>query len=100
MAARKAKSSLRTVKDGEKAEVPARPESVAGAVTAGSARDVNIAMQDRIARAIDDEGIRGADLAALSRRLLELRKELASLDAAALEVAEDERVDDGEWEAI
>lgn len=100
MAARKAKSSLRTVKDGEKAEAPSRPESVAGAVTAGSARDVNIAMQDRIARAIDDEGIRGADLAALSRRLLELRKELASLDAAALEVAEDERVDDGEWEAI
>ena len=93
------KAPLRVAKPGEKV-TPARPESVASAVTDGSARDVNLAMQDRIAKAIDAEDIRGADLAALSRRLIELRKELAALDAQAKEVAEDESVDDAAWEAI
>lgn len=97
MAAKKA--PLRVAKPGEKA-APARPESVASAVTDGSARDVNLAMQDRIAKAIDAADIRGADLAALSRRLIELRKELAALDAQAKEAAEDESVDDAAWEAI
>lgn len=97
MAARKA--PLRAVKAGDK-NAPARPESVAVAVTSGSPRDVNVAMQDRIAKAIDDEAIKGADLAALSRRLLELRKELSAFDAQAKEAAEDESVDDAAWEAI
>src|SRR5690606_4643639 len=73
-------------------ETPARPESVSVAVQQGSPRDVNIAMQDRIAKAIDAEDIRGADLAALSRRLHELRKELAAMDAQAKEAVEDEPV--------
>ena len=93
------KAPLRVAKPGEKVTA-ARPESVAKAVTDGSARDVNLAMQDRIAKAIDASDIRGADLAALSRRLIELRKELAALDAQAKEVAEDESVDDAAWEAI
>lgn len=93
------KAPLRVAKPGEKPD-PKRPESVASAVTGGSARDVNVAMQDRIAKAIDAEDIRGADLAALSRRLIELRKELSALDAQAKEVAEDESVDDAAWEAI
>ena len=97
MATRKA--ALRTVKDGEKA-APSRPESVSSAVESGTQRDVNIAMQDRIAKAIDSADIKGADLAALSRRLIELRRELASLDAQAKEAAEDEHVADAEWEAI
>ena len=94
------RSSLRPVAAGEKAPVAKRPESVSQAVTDGSPRDVNIAMQDRIAKAIDSADIKGADLAALSRRLIELRKELAALDAQAKEVAEDESVDDAAWEAI
>lgn len=93
------KAPLRVAKPGEKS-APKRPESVASAVTDGTARDVNLAMQDRIAKAIDAADIRGADLAALSRRLIELRKELAALDAQAREVAEDESVDDAAWEAI
>ena len=93
------KASLRVAKPGEKA-APKRPESVALAVESGTQRDVNIAMQDRIAKAIDSADIKGADLAALSRRLIELRKELAALDAQAKEVAEDESVDDAAWEAI
>lgn len=93
------KATLRAVGADEKAP-PTRPESVKQAVEAGSPRDVNIAMQDRIAKAIDAEDIRGADLAALSRRLIELRKELAAMDAQAKEAAEDEPVADEAWEAI
>ena len=93
------KAPLRVAKPGEKS-TPARPESVSSAVTEGSARDVNLAMQDRIAKAIDAPDIRGADLAALSRRLIELRKELAALDAQANKEAADESVDDAAWEAI
>ena len=77
-----------------------RPSSVSAAVQGGSPRDVNIAMQDRIAKAIDAEDIRGADLAALSRRLHELRKELSALDAQAKEATEDESIADAAWEAI
>lgn len=94
------KKALRSVATGEVPPEPARPESVAIAVTSGSPRDVNIAMQDRIAKAIDADDIRGADLAALSRRLLELRKELTAFDAQAKEAAQDEHVDDAAWEAI
>jgi len=91
------KSPLRSVTADE---VPDRPVSVSGAVLTGSPRDVNIAMQDRIAKAIDAEDIRGADLAALSRRLHELRKELAAMDTQAKEAVEDDSVSDGAWEAI
>lgn len=95
------KSPLRSVGADERLEQPKRPDSVSAAVVAGSPRDVNIAMQDRIAKAIDAEDIRGADLAALSRRLHELRKELAAMDAQAREAQEDEQVTaDAAWEAI
>lgn len=77
-----------------------RPTSVSAAVQGGSPRDVNIAMQDRIAKAIDSDEIRGADLAALSRRLHELRKEMSAMDAQAKEANEDESVEDAAWEAI
>ena len=77
-----------------------RPPSVSAAVQGGSPRDVNIAMQDRIAKAIDSDEIRGADLAALSRRLHELRKELSAMDAQAKEASEDESIPDAAWEAI
>ena len=94
------KTALRAVSADEKPEQDKRPDNVSDAVQNGSPRDVNIAMQDRIAKAIDAEDIRGADLAALSRRLHELRKELAAMDAQAKEAVEDDRVDDAAWEAI
>lgn len=97
--ATKRKSALRVATAAD--APPSRPESVSAAVQAGHPRDVNIAMQDRIAKAIDAEDIKGADLAALSRRLHELRKELAAMDAQAKEAAEDEQpVEDAAWEAI
>lgn len=86
MAARK--PPLRAVAADEK--LPAKrksPATVAEAVADGTRRDELVAMRVRIARAIDDPNIRGADLAALSRRLLEVGKEIEAIDAAAEEEA-------------
>ncbi|AKU15755.1 hypothetical protein VV02_07650 [Luteipulveratus mongoliensis] len=60
---------------------------VEAAVAEGTRRDELVAMRARIAKAIDDPGIRGADLAALSRRLMEIGKELEAYDARASEEA-------------
>lgn len=94
------KSHVRAVKKGEVAPKSKRPESVASAVEGGNQRDVNIAMQDRIAKAVDSDEIRGADLAALSRRLNELRKELAAMDAQSREAVKDESIEDAAWTAV
>lgn len=72
---------LRAVAPDETA--PAKtPSTVVGALESGTRRDELVAMRLRIGRAIDDPNIRGADLAALSRRLLEIGKEIDAMDAA------------------
>jgi len=76
MAARK---QLRAVIPGEKAK-PKRPMTVAEAADRGTARDLLLALRACLAKAIDDPNIRGADLASLSRRLMELRREIDAID--------------------
>jgi len=51
------------------------------AAAAGSYRDLLVALRDNIAGQID-EGIQARDLASLSRRLLEISKEIEAIDAA------------------
>ncbi len=79
-----AKTGLRAVGSDEKAE-PKKLTTVSQAVASGTRRDELVAMRARIAKAIDEPNIRGADLAALSRRLLEIGKEIEALDLAANE---------------
>lgn len=64
-------------------EEPPVPEVRQGvrAAAAGSYRDLLVALRDNIAGEID-AGIQARDLAALSRRLLEISKELEAIDAA------------------
>lgn len=68
------------------------PVTVAQAVETGTRMDELIAMRARIAKAIDDPNIRGADLAALSRRLMEIGKEVDAIRAAAEEERRDGEV--------
>jgi hypothetical protein len=56
---------------------------VAAACDTGTRRDVLVALRTRLARSIDDPATPARDLASLSRRLLEVTKDLESLDAAA-----------------
>ena len=97
MAARK--TPLRAVAADEK---PAKITvlTVAAAVESGTPREQMVAIRTRIAKAIDDPNIRGADLAALSRRLLEIGREIDAIDVAAKqEAAENDEVADEEFDA-
>jgi hypothetical protein len=97
MAARK---PLRAVAPDEK-PVRKSPTTVAEASSDGTARDELVALRARIAKAIDSPDIRGADLASLSRRLLEIRKEIDVIDAREEQEEADDaaEVEDGDFDA-
>ena len=86
-------ATLRVVSDGEKPGRRRRtPSTVSQAVKDGTSRDVLTTLRARIAR----------DLAALSRRLVDIDKELRAMDAVEREEAIQggEATGDGDWEAI
>ena len=79
---------------------PAKHTTVAAAVADGSQRDQLVAMRARIAKAIDEPNIRGADLAALSRRLLEIGREIEAIDADVKQTdAEKQATPDAKFDA-
>ena len=96
MAARK---TLRAVAPDEKAEPPKRPSSILEAAEQGSRIEELRAMRRRIAQAMDDQSTPARDLAALSRRQLEIGREIE-----AIVVSEDEdhsvvvNADDEAWD--
>ena len=55
---------------------------VAAAARTGTARDLLVSMRDLIAKQLD-EGVPPRDLASLSKRLMEIRKEIEVIDAAS-----------------
>ena len=75
MAARKLKAV-----PSEPVDMPMPPPTVKAAA-AGTYRELLVALRDNIAGQID-EGIQARDLASLSRRLLEISKEIEAIDAA------------------
>ena len=87
---------LRAVKDGEKA--PQAPGSVLDATERGDNRDVMVMLRRRLAAAVDAPETPPRDLAALTRRLLEVDKTIREIDLAreererqtATEATEDE----------
>lgn len=78
------KAPLRAVKAGEK-PTPSKPKSILEAAENGSRLEELQAMRRRLARALDDPNTLARDLASLSRRQLEISREIE-----ALELAEDE----------
>ena len=74
---------LHAVKDGETALIaPVAPESVLDATEHGDSRDVMVTIRRRLAESIDDPDTPARDLAALSRRLLEVDKTIREIDLA------------------
>lgn len=73
---------LRAVAPDEKAEKKP-PRTIVEAAGAGTARDLLVAMRNRIAKTLDEPNCPARDQASLSRRLLEIRKEIEAIDAAA-----------------
>jgi hypothetical protein len=93
-----ARKTLRAVAPDEKPE-PVRPSTILEAAEAGSRLEELRAMRRRIAKALDDVNTPARDLAALSRRQLEIGREVE-----AIEVTDDEdrsvvvNADDEAWD--
>lgn len=56
------------------------PGSIAHAAAEGTQRDLLVAMRDRIANDLD-EGVPARDLASLTKRLMEIARDIAAIDA-------------------
>jgi len=94
---------LRAVKDGEKPPVKrSKKKTVAEAASSGDYYELLVATRDRIASAITSPDCHPRDLAALTRRLTDIGKELEAIDARLAEEAEAMGADtpDEGWEAI
>lgn len=93
------KPDLRAVKSDEK---PARAKKldVAEAAASGDHRALLVAMRDRIAKSVKDESCPPRDLAALTRRLQDIAKEIESIDLRAKQEADEDAVaPDEEWDS-
>lgn len=77
-------SRLRAVKADEKAP----PKTITEAAATGSQRDLLVALRDRIASTVEATDCPPRDLASLSKRLMELTKEIESIDAQAHQQAQ------------
>lgn len=71
---------LRAVKPGESAPAK-KPLRVTAAAQGGDRRELLVALRARIAQTVEDPNTPPRDLAALSRRLLEIAKEIEAIDA-------------------
>ena len=96
MAARKA--PLRAVVPGETAPAPAKPKTITQAADLGTTRELMVAMRTRIASAVEDANTPARDLAALSKRLIEVVHDIEAIDAR--DAQEATKRDDAQDEAF
>jgi len=91
-------AALRAVGKDEKPPVQA-PKTVTDAASAGSRRDLLVAMRARVATAVEDPNTPARDLAALTRRLMEIAKDIEALDVKDAGEANSAEVTDGTFDA-
>jgi hypothetical protein len=85
--------------DEKAASKPKARYTVAEAAEKGTQRDLLVAMRERIAKAVADVNCPPRDLAALTRRLQEIAREIEAIDARANEEAiEGGAVPDEAWD--
>lgn len=96
MAAKSA--TLRAVSADEKPEKGAK--TVTEAADSGTQRELLVALRSRIARAVADPKTMPRDLASLSRRLIEIAKEIEGIDAEdGSEAGSGREAPDEDWDA-
>lgn len=93
-----APKKLRAVEPGEKAPVKL---SVAQAAATGDHRSLLVSMRERIATTVSNPDCPPRDLAALTRRLQDISKEIEALDLRAREDGSDaaDVAEDEDWNA-
>jgi len=78
------KRPLRAVKASDKPPVRrARSKTITQAADSGTPRELLVALRARIAKSVEDPNTPARDLASLSRRLLEIARDIEAIDAAA-----------------
>ena len=92
-------ASLRAVGRNEKAPRKPVAKTVTKAASDGSRRDLLVAMRARVATAVEDPNTPARDLAALTRRLMEIAKDIDALDAKDAGEATGAEVTDAEFDA-
>lgn len=94
-------TKLRAVAEGERRITAKQAKTILAAADTGTRRDLLVATRKRLASACDDPNTPARDLAALTRRLLEVSKEIEAIDArTSEEAAESEVSADTAWEAV
>lgn len=91
-----AKRGLRAVTEGEK---PPVTKSVTEAAKSGTTRELLSAMRGRIAEAVEDPNTPARDLAALTKRLVEVVRDIEAIDARTEEAESHANVEDGKFDA-
>ena len=92
------KPALRSVKSDE---APPPKKTVAQAAETGDHRELLVAMRERIARTVSNPDCPPRDLAALTRRLQDIAKEIEAIDLRAKEEGADAHgtAEDEAWDA-
>ena len=94
-------SKLRAVGADEKPKVPV-VKSLLQAATDGDQLELLVAMRTRVATAVQDPNCPPRDLAALTRRLQEIAREIDAIEAKVKQEADEDgagRTPDEEWDA-
>ena len=92
---------LRTVRPGERARARTKPKTITEAASSGTTRELLVAMRARIATAVEDPNTPARDLAALTKRLVEVVRDIEALDARNDQEAERRGpTEDETWSAI
>jgi len=73
--------------------------TVAEAADKGSTRDLLVAMRARIAEAVGDADTPARDLAALTKRLVEVVRDIEAIDARTEEAESHAEVQDGKFDS-
>lgn len=92
-------SPLRAVKPDEKPPKKSK-KTVSQAAEGGDRRELLVSMRSRLAKAVEDVNTPARDLAALSRRLLEVANEIEQIDLSDGddEVGKAAATPDSEWD--
>jgi hypothetical protein len=99
MAARK--PPLRAVAEDERTEPVKKKFTVSSAAAEGTIRDQLVALRERVAKTVEDPNCPARELASLSRRLMEITKEIHAIDVAeAEEAGGGAATPDEAWEAV
>lgn len=97
------KAPLRAVTDDETAPAEAveSPKTVSQAASTGNMRDLLVSMRDRVAKDVENPNTPARDLAALTKRLMEIVLSIEAIDARANQEADehDDEVEDGDFDA-